>query len=316
MTRHSTWTILAGMLASLGQAGCAQTSALVSPLTPGNGEGAPGAVVKELPADKGAQVCLRTAESLEKGGKHAEAIQLYEKARQKDARLHHVCRRLAVLYDRVGNFPRAQEEYDRALKLQPDDPSLLNDLGYSHYCQGNWDEAEKCLRRALEKNPKSARAWTNLGLVLGQKGLYAECVEAFARVVSPARAQCNLGFILTTQGKRDEARAAYREALRLDPELKLAEGALAKLEKAPVVAVSPERPQTDKRAAEPRPVVHSDAIIVDPQAGGTVGTIPAEDRPETQVPFAGTEEPQAASPGGLEGTPVSGEWREVDRETE
>jgi Flp pilus assembly protein TadD len=291
------------MLASLYQAGCAQTSGVLSPGAPGL-EGGAATAAKELPPDAAAQLCLATAEALEKGGKHVEAIQLYEKARQKDPRLQHVCRRLAVLYDRQGNFPRAQQEYDQALKLQPDDPSLLNDLGYSHYCRGNLDEAERLLRQSLAKNPTAPRTWTNLGLVLGQKGQYAESLEAFEKIVGTARAQCNLGFILTTQGKRDEARAAYREALRLDPGLKLAEGALARLEKGEVITVSAERREGEKAPARPLPVVAEEPIVVDPAAG-----VPAEPRPKAPVSPPGIETGHDPAPsGGLQGQAVSREW--------
>jgi Flp pilus assembly protein TadD len=264
MVRHGRWTILAGLVVCLGPVGCAQV-----PVLPGAGHTpteemtqAPG---KELPADAAARVCLATAQSLERGGKVHEATLLYERARQKDPRLHHVCRRLAVLYDRQGNFVRAQQEYEQALRLTPDDADLLNDLGYSHYSRGNWEEAEKYLRKSVDKNPKHERAWMNLGLALGQQERYADSVDAFTRVVGPARAQCNLAFILTTRGKQEEARGAYREALRLDPELKLAEAALAKLERAPMPETVSRTSKAERTAVGKRvPPEASEPIHVDP----------------------------------------------------
>jgi Tfp pilus assembly protein PilF len=169
---------------------------------------------------------------MEKGGLYAEAAGLYEKARKEYPRYASVSRRLAVLYDEQGNFTRAEEEYHKALELTPKDPDLLNDLGYSWYCRGNWAEAEKYLRQALAADPKHKRAWINLGLTLGQQQRYADSLEAFAHAVSPAQAQCNLAFVFTTQGKRDEAREAYRKALELDGSLGLARAALDKLEHA------------------------------------------------------------------------------------
>ena len=57
-----------------------------------------------------------------------------------------------------------------------------------------------------------------------------ESLDAFCKVVSVPQAHSNLAFILTTQRKFDDAKAAYRKALALDPELTLARNALAKLE--------------------------------------------------------------------------------------
>ncbi len=65
----------------------------------------------------------------------------------------------------------------------------------------------------------------NLGLTLAQQGRTPEALEAFGKVVGPAEAQANLGFVLLTQGKREDACAAYRQALTLDPSCRLAQTA-------------------------------------------------------------------------------------------
>jgi len=193
-----------------------------------------------------AEVCLATAEALAKAGKEAEAkglsdkarqneaeaIALYEKARQNGANKQQVARRLAVLYDQQKDFKRALEEYKELLQRNPKDADLLNDVGYCYYNQGNWSEAEKYLRQALTINAANPRAWTNLGMTLAQANRAADSLEAFAKVVSPAQALCNLAFILQTQSKFEEAKAAYRQALDQEPNLNLARACLAKLEKA------------------------------------------------------------------------------------
>jgi Tfp pilus assembly protein PilF len=195
----------------------------------------------DLPPAEAAKVCLAAAEELEKGGHYGQAIALYEKARQDYPGYATVSRRLAVLYDMQGNFTRAQEEYQKALELTPRDADLLNDVGYSWYCRGDWTQAENHLRQAVAANPGHKRAWVNLGLTLGQQQRYDESLAAFGNAVTPAQAQCNLGFVFTTQGKWDEARVAYGNALRLDGSLTLARAALDKLEKAgaPVPAPLP-----------------------------------------------------------------------------
>ena len=200
-----------------------------------------------------------------------------------------MARRLAVVHDRLGNFSQAQAEYERALQASPKDPDLLNDLGYHHYCRGHWTEAEDYLRRATTLQPKHRLAWMNLGLALAQQGRNEESLEAFGRVVRPAEAQCNLAFVLTAQGKRDEAKAAYRQALAQEPDLRLARLALAKLEAPPAPKKSP---QAKPQRSQPGQVVPVSA----PQTG------PAA--PPRQLPPLNRPQPLApARPGGSSGVP-------------
>jgi tetratricopeptide (TPR) repeat protein len=119
---------------------------------------------------------------------------------------------------------------------------LHNDVGYSHYQRGEWQEAERWFRQALALAPGHARAAVNLGLALGQQGRYGEALAAFEQAVSPAEALVNLAFVYQTQGKREEAKQAYRKALELQPDLDLARRALAKLE-APTPPESAADPQ-------------------------------------------------------------------------
>lgn len=185
----------------------------------------------ELPPKDAARACIACAEELERHASEPEAIAFYERARQHDPKCH-VTRRLAVLYDRQGDFQKAQEEYRKAVKESPRDVDLLNDMGYGYYTRGRWAESEKYLRQALLIKPDHAHAIINLGLCVGEQGRYLEALELFNKTLTPAQAQCNLGFIFTTQHKWAEAKHAYREALQLDPDIPLARAALAKLEKA------------------------------------------------------------------------------------
>jgi tetratricopeptide (TPR) repeat protein len=190
----------------------------------------------ELPPKAAAEVCQATAKAFDKEGNETQAITLYEKARQNGANTPQISRRLAYLYEHEGDYKHAMEEYKQLLQRNPKDADLLNDVGYCYYNQGDWAEAEKHLRQAIAINPKHARAWINLGMTLAQAYHTAESLEAFGQVVSPAQAQCNLAFVFQTQGRFEDAKAAYRQALAQEPNLALASRQLAKLEKASTAA--------------------------------------------------------------------------------
>ena len=192
----------------------------------------------ELSPEKTAKLQMALAEEMVKKGDRGGAIAQYEKARTNDPSLDgRVSHRLGVLYDEIDEPARSLVEFQRALKSNPRDAELLNDMGYCHYARGEWVEAEKYLRQALEIDGRRRRARMNLGMALAQQGTTDEALKTFGQEVSPAEAQANLGFILLTQGKRDEAREAYHRALELEPNLRMAQAALRKIE-------SPAAPQT------------------------------------------------------------------------
>jgi tetratricopeptide (TPR) repeat protein len=138
--------------------------------------------------------------------------------------------RLAILYGEVGKPQKAMEELQKLLASNPRDVDLLNDLGQCYYDLGSWSQAEKYFRQALDVNPQYQRGWVNLGLTLGQEERYDEARDAFLKAVSPCEAECNLGFVYMTQGKRTEARDAYQRAVTADPTSQLARAALQKLD--------------------------------------------------------------------------------------
>src|SRR5262245_50850868 len=121
MVRCYAGGVLLGLFTLL--AGChvlpGDTSAPSSSVQPNNPP-APANNV-ELHPDSAAEVCFVTAESLAKAGQDSEAIALFEKARHGSAHQHEISRRLAVLYDRQGDFNKAAAEYKQLLQKTPRD---------------------------------------------------------------------------------------------------------------------------------------------------------------------------------------------------
>ena len=265
--RGRCWRVLMGLTILAAPAGCqtltpskeSRTEPIAELMPPADGkdEQPP----PELPPKAAARACLACAEEMEKNGHEAEAIVFYEKARQNDAKAQ-VSRQLAVLYDRQGDFQKAQEEYHKALKKTPRDADLLNDMGYGYYSRGRWAEAEKYLRQALAVKPQHEHATMNLGLCVGIQGRYDEARQLFQKVVTPAQVQCNLAFLYTINHKWPEARQAYQQALHIDPDIPLARAALAKLEKAE------REPSKHVRTAQAPPK---------PQGNGSMGYVQFDD---------------------------------------
>jgi Tfp pilus assembly protein PilF len=231
--RNHLWPLALLTAMALGHTGCMVSPAATTPLIMTSsshpaGEGEKGV---ELPPTASAQVNLKLAENFERTGHPVEAAAYYERAREADPKLQCIAKHLATLYDRIGKTDQALAEFQTALKAAPNDPEVLNSLGYFHYNRGQWEDAEKYLRHAVDADPKYRRAWVNLGLDLCQQHRYEEGLAAFTHAVSKAEAHSNVAFILTVQGKFEEARREYRQALELNPNLTIARQAMAKLER-------------------------------------------------------------------------------------
>ncbi len=184
---------------------------------------------KEMPAREASKVCLATAKKMDDGGRDAEAVSLYLRAREHDPSVD-VSARLAVLYDRLQQSSEAQAEYRRALSKQPKNADLWNDFGYYYLSRENYPEAEKHFRRALELKPKHVQATNNLALALGYQQRHAECYALFEKSIGAAAAHSNLGMILAQQDRLDEAAVEFRAALAEQPDLKQAQQMLAYLQ--------------------------------------------------------------------------------------
>lgn len=97
----------------------------------------------------------------------------------------------AVL-DQLGRHAEAQRYYNNALKIAPNNPGVLSNLGLSYALSKNLALAEATLRRAVAQPGADAKARQNLALVLGLQGRFAEA-EAMARAdLPPEEAAANV----------------------------------------------------------------------------------------------------------------------------
>jgi Flp pilus assembly protein TadD len=119
---------------------------------------------------------------------------------------------------RAGRWPEAREALRRAYALAPEQPVVLNVLGYSELeRRENLDEAETLIRKASALQPDDPAITDSLGwayYVRGQPGKAVELLETAARR-QPADSAINehLGDAYYSAGRRYEARYAWRAAL-------------------------------------------------------------------------------------------------------
>lgn len=128
-----------------------------------------------------------------------------------------------ISYERLGRFDAAETELLEALKINPDQPQLLNYLGYSWIDRGiNLEEGTRMIQRAVELRPDDGYIIDSLGWAYYLRGEYDEAVESLERAIlkEPADPTINdhLGDAYWKVGRRTEARFQWRHALANDPE--------------------------------------------------------------------------------------------------
>ncbi len=131
----------------------------------------------------------------------------------------------AICFERLGVWDKAEADFRRALEINPDNPQVLNYLGYSLVeKQIKLDEALGMIERAVERQPDSGYIVDSLGWVLFRLGRYEEAVGHMERAAElmPVDPVVNdhLGDVLWAVGRRNEARFQWRRALSFVDEQK------------------------------------------------------------------------------------------------
>lgn len=97
--------------------------------------------------------------------------------------------------DRLGDHAGAQEFYRSALKIAPNEPSILNNLGLSYLLSKQLAQAEETLRQAASQPGGDKRIRANLALVLSLQGKFAESQKISEADLQQAAAAANVAAV-------------------------------------------------------------------------------------------------------------------------
>lgn len=180
------------------------------------------ALARQIAAAGGVRA-RRALADMYRGMEHyAEAEPIYSEliaAGPDEWRLH--LARAAVL-DGLDRWPGAEADLQRALELSPDQPDVLNFLGYMWVDRGeHLHEGLAMIQRAVELRPTSAAIIDSLGWAYFQLGDFDKAQEHLELAVElePASATLNdhLGDLYWRLDRFTEARFQWRRALALEP---------------------------------------------------------------------------------------------------
>ena len=106
--------------------------------------------------------------------------------------------------DKMGKHEEARRYYESALKIVPDEPSVLSNLGLSYMLTRELQQSEQTLRRAHANPRADGRVRQNLALVVGLQGRFAEA-ETIAKGDLPAdEAAANVAYLREMLSRKDK----------------------------------------------------------------------------------------------------------------
>lgn len=170
------------------------------------------------------QLALAEAQLQRDAGHEDKAYAVLRKALEKDADNPEVLYDAALTAERLGQFEAMESHLRRLLAKHPDHAHALNALGYSLVDRNiRLDEAEPLLRQAVALMPEDPFIMDSLGWLLYRQGKLDEALQtlqaAYAIKADPEIA-AHLGEVLWRLERRDEARQLLEAARREAPDNK------------------------------------------------------------------------------------------------
>ena len=109
--------------------------------------------------------------------------------------------------DQLGRYEEARQYYTSALKIAPDEPAVLSNLGLSYLLSKDLPKSEEILRRAHSLAGSDLRIRVNLALVVGLQGRAAEAERIAKADLPPEEAAANVANLKRLLSRKANARA-------------------------------------------------------------------------------------------------------------
>src|ERR1043165_8428501 len=133
--------------------------------------------------------------ALADAGNFKQALEVLERAHSPDQPDWRILSVQGAVMDQMGRHAEAQRYYASALKIVPDEPSVLSNLGLSYALAKDLKRAEETLRRASAKGSGDKRVRQNLALVVGLQGRFQEAETIARSDLPPDEAAANVAYL-------------------------------------------------------------------------------------------------------------------------
>ena len=211
------------------------------------------ALISKFP--KAVEPLVAKADILRGESKFKDAIALYDQALKLDSaagQLWPLYYARGISFERDGQWNAAEQDLKKALALEPEQPDVLNYLGYTYLTHGEHvTEAKAMIERALAQRPDDAAIIDSMGWALYRQGEYEKALPLLEKAIDiePRDVTLNehLGDVYWRLGYQVQARYQWERALFFEPEEK---GAAEKLKE----KIDKGLPALGKEQAEAQPL--------------------------------------------------------------
>jgi Flp pilus assembly protein TadD len=145
------------------------------------------------PEDK--SVLATYGKALARAGQLKEAAEILPKAHTPERPDWSVLSAQGTIADELGDHEGARNYYEASLKIRPNDPTVLSNLGLSYALSRQLPRAEETLRLAVAQPGADMRVRQNLALVLALEGKFDQAEEWSRRDLAPIDAAANVAQI-------------------------------------------------------------------------------------------------------------------------
>ena len=133
--------------------------------------------------------------ALADNGSYQQALEVLNRAHSQDQPDWRILSVQGAVLDQMSRHADAQRHYASALRLMPNEPSVLSNLGLSYALSKKLKEAEETLRLASAQRGAEPKVRQNLALVVGLQGRFQEAETIAKGDLSPDEASANVAYL-------------------------------------------------------------------------------------------------------------------------
>jgi Flp pilus assembly protein TadD len=144
--------------------------------------------------------------ALADNGNFQQAFDVLSRAHSPDNPDWRILSAQGAALDQLGRTEEARQYYASALRIAPEEPSVLSNLGLSYVLSKDLPKAEETLRRAYGRADADPRVRQNLALVVGLRGRVAEAESIVTADRPPEEAAANVAYLRRMLSRKANAR--------------------------------------------------------------------------------------------------------------
>ena len=148
--------------------------------------------------------------ALAEAGQYRQALETLNRAHTPDNPDWRILNAQGAVLDQLGRHDEAQRHYASALKIVPDEPTVLSNLGLSYLLTKDLKNAEITLRRAVAQQNAGPKVRQNLALVVGLRGRFEEAKKIATADLPENEATANVAYLQQMLAQQRDTKTGAR----------------------------------------------------------------------------------------------------------